>query len=99
MVLFVPVLWSKSVPGSTIRCAVRFGILLFVLVRYGLLAVASGTFAASLLASFVAMGDTSKWYAPMSIFAGLMLVALLLYAFRTAIGTRPLLKARLLPET
>jgi serine/threonine-protein kinase len=51
--------------------ALRFGMILFVLVRYGLLAVASGTFAASLLASFVAMGDTSKWFAPMSIFAGL----------------------------
>jgi len=66
---------------------------LFILVRFGVLTMAlAPTLTWSLLASPLSP-DSSSWYAGSNILILLVMVALTAYAFHTAIGGRPLLKA------
>jgi len=65
--------------------------LMFVLLRFGMFAVAVTAFATSLLKNYPITLDLSKWYASPSLLMLAVLVALLLYGLRVASGNRPLL--------
>ena len=56
-----------------------------------MLALAVAVFTDALLTAFPITLDLSKWYAPNSLFMFSVLLALLLYGLRAALGNRPML--------
>ena len=66
-------------------------VLMFVLLRLGILALAVAVFAMTLLVAYPITLDLSHWYAPQSLFMFAVLLALALYGLRVASGNRPLL--------
>ena len=65
-------------------------ILMFALVRLGILAVAVIAVVLTLLTSFPITVDFSQWYSAQSLFTFAVLLALLFYGFRVALGNKPL---------
>jgi hypothetical protein len=63
-------------------------LLVFVVLRFGLLAVAAAGLVALLRVSPITL-DFSRWYAGRSLFALAVVVAIALYGFRVALGRRP----------
>lgn len=72
-----------------------YGVAAIVVVRFGLIALASGIFSADLLANVPATTDFSAWYAAAVLFPFLMITALAVWGFYTALAGRPLLKDEL----
>jgi len=66
-----------------------YGIGLFTLLRYGLIAFVTGTFVADALLSMPLTLDPSSWYIGYSVFALAVLAALAIHAFRAALAGRP----------
>jgi hypothetical protein len=60
-----------------------------VLARYGVLALASNFLVWRVLISFAVTLELGRWYGGASIFALVAMVAVLAYAFRTALGDGP----------
>jgi hypothetical protein len=74
-------------------------IVVYLLMRYGFLAVTVGFFAGNILFSkFPITLDTSTWYAPYGVAALAIFAALVLYGFRYSLGGRPLLASSRLDE-
>jgi protein kinase-like protein len=65
-------------------------LLVFVVLRFGLLAVAAGGLVASLMTVSPLTLDFSRWYAGRSLLALTVVVAIALYGFRAAFGRRPI---------
>jgi hypothetical protein len=65
-------------------------LILAVLLRFGLLALAVAQFTFSLLASFPYILGFSRWYAGRSLFALLVILALAFFGFRTALAGQPI---------
>jgi hypothetical protein len=63
---------------------------MFMALRFGIVAVAITIFTMELLDSFPITLDLSKWYASHSLFMLAVLLAMLGYGFRVATGNRPL---------
>jgi len=70
----------------------------FLLVRFGILALAIGLFVTSLLLNYPMTLDFSRWYANRSAFALAVLLGMAVYGFRSALGGRPVLGKNLLDE-
>ncbi len=70
--------------------ALAWGILLFVLVRYGLLATAAAVFLNIVFASFPITTQMSAWYSGIGLAGLALLLGLTLYAFHTSLGGHPL---------
>jgi hypothetical protein len=66
-----------------------------VVVRFGLVALASGIFTADLLANIGMTTDLSAWYAAATLFPFLVIAGLAIWGFHTALAGRPLLKNEL----
>ena len=66
-------------------------IIMFALLRFGILALAVTFFTISLLTSFPITLDLSLWYAPQALLMFAMLAVMLAYGMRTALGNQPLL--------
>ena len=66
-------------------------VIMFALLRLGILAVAVGLFVLTLLTSFPITVDFSQWYSTQSLFMFAVFLALLFYGFRVALGSHPLL--------
>ena len=82
--------------GENFRLETPFAILTSVIImvailRFGILALAVTFFTSSLLTSFPITLDISRWYAPQSLLMFAVLIAMLAYGMRTALGNRPLL--------
>jgi serine/threonine protein kinase len=71
-------------------------LVIFISIRFGLLAVMAALFALSVLVAFPATTDLSTWYAGSTLFAYATVLALAGYAFQTAVAGRPLFKAAFL---
>jgi predicted Ser/Thr protein kinase len=67
-----------------------FGLMVFTLMRFGLLAVAAALFVAIFLNQFPLNTDWSVWYAGDVAFTVILIVALAVYGFRTALAGQPL---------
>jgi len=85
-----------SMGGENLRLETPFAILssviiMFALLRFGILALAVTAFTSAVLTSFPITLDLSRWYAPQSFFMFAVIVAMLAYGIRTALGNRPLL--------
>jgi serine/threonine protein kinase len=70
-----------------------FGLMVFILMRFGLLAVAVSIFFAAFLSQFPLNTDFSVWYAGDSAFTVIVALAVALFGFRTALAGQPLFKA------
>ncbi len=74
---------------------VVYAVAAIVVVRFGLIALASGIFTADLLANVPVTTDFSAWFAPNMLFPFLVIAALAIWGFYTALAGRPLLKEEL----
>lgn len=72
--------------------------LLFLLVRYGLVATVACQFLGALLESFPLTLDFSSWYAGISLFCLAVIAALFGYAFFIALGGRPVFREGILKD-
>jgi hypothetical protein len=72
-----------------------YAVAAIVVVRFGLVALASGIFTADLLANVGVTTDFSAWYAGATLFPLLCVAALGVWGFHTALAGRPLLKNEL----
>jgi hypothetical protein len=70
-----------------------FGLMLFTLMQFGLLALAVSIFLAVFLNQFPLSTDFSVWYAGDVAFTVIVTVAIAVFGFRTALGGQPLFKA------
>jgi serine/threonine-protein kinase len=70
--------------------AVQTGLLVFVMLRFGLLALAAASFAYVLLILFPITADFSVWYAGVSLFAVIGVAAIAAFAFHNSLAGRPL---------
>ena len=68
------------------------GLVMFILVRFGVLAMIELILVETTLTSFPLTQDFSTWYAGSTIFASATVLLLTVYAFHTAIAGRPLFK-------
>ena len=71
---------------------VFFGLMVFILMQFGLLAVAVALFVAVFVNQFPLNTDWSVWYAGEAAFTVLFTVALALFGFRTALAGQPLFR-------
>jgi hypothetical protein len=81
-------------PGSfrePIAAAVLTGIGVFVLVRFGLLAMTALWFSTRLVAALPPVQDLSAWYAGPTLVGAALVAALLICAFLVSLGGKPLL--------
>jgi protein kinase-like protein len=83
-----------NVSGENVAIEFPFAVLMaillvFVVLRFGLLAVAVGGLVAPLLTNSPITLDFSRWYAGRSLFALAVVAAIALYGFRVALGRRP----------
>jgi hypothetical protein len=74
---------------------VFLGSMVFVLIRFGLVAQTSGFFAARMLGDYPITSHLSAWFAPSGIFAIVVVAALAIYGFRTTLEGRPVFKGLL----
>jgi hypothetical protein len=74
----------------------QYSLMIFVLLRFGLLPFVVGSFVNNILLLFPITTDFSAWYAGSSIFALAFLGLLAAYMFRVALAGRPLFKAEIL---
>jgi len=70
--------------------AVQTALLVFVMVRFGLVALIASAFAFDLLLIFPITADFSVWYAGASLFAVLSVAAMAAFAFHSSLAGRPL---------
>jgi serine/threonine-protein kinase len=71
---------------------VFFGLMVFTLMQFGLLAVAAALFVAVFVNQFPVNTDWSVWYAGDTVFTLLFIAALAVFGFRTALAGQPLFK-------
>lgn len=81
--------FSIEVPFAFLQAAV----LVFVVLRFGLLSLAVLQFVSPVLQAAPITVDFSQWYAGRSLFVLLVLVGIALYGFRVALGKRPIFGA------
>ena len=72
--------------------AIEMTLIVFIMLRFGLVALIASAFAYMLLMLFPITADFSAWYAGTSLFALLSLAALAGYAFHAALAGRPLFR-------
>ncbi len=103
MIVFVLLfaLLDALLGGSTVlavRGLLLYSLTVFLLVRFGVLALIASEFFGAFLAGFPLTTDVSAWYAGIG-FAGILLMAAMaFYAFYTSLGGRPMFGAATLEE-
>ena len=74
---------------------VVYGIVAFVVSRFGLVALAAGIFVADLVGNLPSTANFSAWYASGPIFALVLVAALAFWAFHTSLAGRPIFSREL----
>jgi hypothetical protein len=90
LLLTAGLLSSQNVFVDLPILAIQSALMLFVFIRFGPLALATTWFVFTLVSNMPITLRLSYWYAGRSIFALLFIVALALFAFRTALAGRPI---------
>jgi serine/threonine-protein kinase len=89
---FINVIALNS-PNWKVKCAIYFGmfaILLFVLLRYGLVAIMAAACFIDSLDAITLGGDWKTWYAPAGLATLTMLLGIAIFAFWRSLGRREL---------
>jgi hypothetical protein len=99
--LLTLLMFSSRVTGShpligLVFWALFYGGVVFVLMRFGLVALTAGFFVLYVLRGFPLTTDLSAWYADTALFALVTVFALSVYGLHTAMTQGPLLKDALL---
>jgi serine/threonine-protein kinase len=81
--------FSVEIPFAILQAA----ILVFVVLSFGLVAVAVAGFVRGLLEALPITLDFSQWYSGHSLFGLLLFVGIAVYGFRVAVGKRPVFGA------
>jgi hypothetical protein len=79
---------SDGLPALA-SAALFFSLAVFVLIRFGLLAVVANYVIHSLLADFPLTTQMSSWYSGISLAVILLMAAIAFYGFHTSLGGRP----------
>jgi len=95
LTIFATIFSQTSVVVLPIRLA-QYTLIMFIMLRFGLLPFVVGQAVASILISFPITTEFSAWYAGSAIFALAFTLVLAGWAFHTALGGRPLFKEALL---
>jgi serine/threonine-protein kinase len=88
--------FMEGAPGADqaiiawIQVAAITSVVLFVLVRYGLVATTVGLYLQDSLDNLGLTGDFSVWYAPSFLIPAVVALALLLYGFHTSLAGQPI---------
>ena len=88
---FVLILSFSSSPWLFVEHLIVLALIIFVLMRFGLVAVGFLVFIVSIWYQFPMPPDASAWYFPYGFAALAIFAIIVLYAFRTSLGGRPLL--------
>ena len=87
----IAALHSESPLLGGIFSALRWGVCLLVLVRFGFLATATGIFASWMLGAFPITTQLSAWYSGIGFSGAALVLIMAIYAFHTSLAGRPLL--------
>ena len=87
-----------SILLALLRAVLGVGLILFVLVRHGLLALAALAFTANVILVFPMTLDFSRWYAGSSLASLLVILGLAAYGSYTSLAGRPIFGASSLDE-
>jgi serine/threonine protein kinase len=98
VVIAVPLILAAGIslakgPASLPLAIVQTALIIFVLMRFGLVAFLASLFISNLFGSVPATCDTSAWYFPYGFATLAIFAAIVLSAFRYSLGGRPLLAA------
>jgi len=85
-------------PIAWVGTLIFFSLAVFVLIRFGLLALAVNLVVVSIVQTFPLTTQGSAWYAGISLTGVLLIAALALYGFYTSLGGRPIFGGGLLKE-
>lgn len=91
-----PATWSSAPVVQGVISATRIGLYVFVLVRFGLLALVAMYFMDGLLYAMPISLNLTAWYGGYAACSILIAVAILLYGFLTALAGQPLWRSDLL---
>jgi serine/threonine-protein kinase len=99
-VLLLTAFWglSSDSPLTWIYSALEFGIVYFVLVRFGLLANTVLFTVAFVLLFFPITPQLSAWYSGTGLTGVVLLLGFAAYAFHTSLGGRPMFQTKLLED-
>ena len=76
---------------GSVSTAIHFGVFAALIIRFGLLAAAAQFYVWGLFIFFPITADLSAWYAGAGVTALVILTALVLFGFSSALGGRPVL--------
>jgi serine/threonine-protein kinase len=82
-----------SIPLALLRATLCNGVILFVLIRYGILAAMALFYTANVILEFPMSLDLSHWYAGNCLAALLVILGLAAYGFYNSLGGRPIFGA------
>jgi len=81
---------SESPAVFAVREVIVNGLIVFLLIRFGVLAVVASTVFGVFLGSFPLTTEMSSWYAGISLAGILLMAAMAFYGFYTSLGGRPM---------
>jgi hypothetical protein len=80
---------SQFAPVDLVTGLIYWGLIVLLLIRFGLLAVVAQGFFNVLLSNFPLTTQGSAWYAGISLAGILLMAAMAFYGFYTSLGGRP----------
>lgn len=89
---------SQFAPVALVTGLIYWGLLVFLLIRFGLLAFAAQGIFVGLCQSFPLTTQGSAWYAGISLAGILLMAAMAFYGFYTSLGGRPIFGRAVLEE-
>jgi serine/threonine-protein kinase len=89
---------DQYAPVVLVRALIVNSLQVFLLIRFGLLALVATEVFNNILGSFPLTTQGSSWYASMSLAGIVLLAAIALYAFYTSLGGRPIFGGAVLEE-
>jgi serine/threonine-protein kinase len=95
VVVCLAAMYAPNEPNPWIAWPINilfFGLMVFTLMQFGLLAVAVAIFIAIFLSQFPLSTDFSAWYAGDVAFVLIVVIGLAVYGFRTALAGQPIFK-------
>jgi sterol desaturase/sphingolipid hydroxylase (fatty acid hydroxylase superfamily) len=89
---------SQFAPVVLATSLIYWGLLVFLLTRFGLLAFAAQGFFSGIFRIFPLTTQSSAWYAGISLAGILLMAAIAFYGFYTSLGGRPVFGGALIEE-
>jgi len=89
---------SQFAPDVLVGAVIFFGLAVFVLIRFGLLALVANFIVYYILRSFPLTTQGSVWYSGISLAGILLIAAITFYGFYTSLGGRPAFGGAVLEE-